>query len=214
MPRHGLTRTEGLGLAVTLFVLAGLLAVWAIAAARREARRIRCVNHLNGLAKAMATYIAEHGDDRWYACPLGRGTRPDDYNGAEWLASLYWVEIAVWPPMFLCPSTEDSNDEGRDLGRGRAAPTFGPQTVSYAAIHYRSLTDTDGSPKAGAIPAADGFSPNEPMASDDTQGTPHHSRRGANVLFFDTHVEWTGADRVDPARSVGTPGGLLWRLRN
>jgi prepilin-type processing-associated H-X9-DG protein len=116
--------------------------------------------------------------------------------------------------MFLCPNTEDTNHEGRDLGRGRAAATFGPQTVSYAAIHYWSLTDTEGNPKAGAIPDADGFAGNEPMASDDTQGTPHHGRRGANVLLFDTHVEWVGADRLDPARGVGAKGGLLWRLRN
>ncbi|MFC1806355.1 hypothetical protein ACFL09_05175, partial [Planctomycetota bacterium] len=172
---------------VLVVVVGGLVPV-SCARARVEARRIRCRNNLNSLAKCMATYVHEHGGGRWYPFPLGRGTRPDDFNGAEWLASVYWCGVLIEPRVFLCPSTRDTHQGGRDVGTRRAIPgRFGSQTVSYAGMHYRSLTAADGRPTPGAIP--DELPPNMPMASDDTQGSINHGRAGNSgmaVLFFDS----------------------------
>ncbi|MFP4056451.1 MAG: type II secretion system protein [Candidatus Brocadiia bacterium] len=192
-----------------------------VAAAREEARRIRCRNNLNQLAKGMYTYLMEFGDNRFYPCPLGRGAEPNDYNGAEWLASLYWTGLVPDPGVFLCPGTRDSNAQGRHLGRRRASAAFGPRTVSYAGMHYYSMTERDGTRVARAI--RDDFPPNMPMGSDDTQATVNHGEAnngGMSVLFFDSHVEFKTNKMVDLERGVGYdegPGGpkhLLWQLRN
>ena len=212
---RGLTLLEVV-LALLVASAAVVLLAFAMGRRREEARVIRCRNHLNCLAKAMATYLNEHGGNRWYPCPLGLGAKANTYNGAEWLASLYWARIHPSPYCFICPSSGDTNHDGRDLGAHRAAPTFGSQTVSYAAMHYRSLTDDAGNPKAGAL--RDDFPPNEVMACDDTEGSVNHAGpyAGMAVLFFDSHVEfWAKKNRpIDIERGVGTKGGPLWRLRN
>ena len=163
----------------------------------------------------MATYLTEFGDNRAYLCPLGLGRNPGTYNGAEWLASLYWAGTVPDPWVFLCPSSGDDKHEGRDIGTSRASPAFGSQTVSYAAMHYRSMTDNVGSQVAGAI--FDDFAPSLPMASDDTQGTINHGAAdtgGMCILFFDSHVDRRSSAEIDIEHAVGQKGGLLWQLRN
>ncbi len=98
---------------------------------------------------------------------------------------------------------------------------FGSQTVSYAAfgdtsvgVYLASRQGKGASYATSKLPIRDDFPPNEVMASDDTEGTPNHGGEGMNVLFFDSHVEYWGRDRIDPARSVGFPGTELVHLRN
>ena len=203
-------------LVLLIVISLGIALYFALERGREETRRISCRNNLNCLAKGMATYLNEYGDNRWYPFPLGQGLEPDDFDGAEWLASLYWTRTIPDPSCFICPSTTDTNHNGEDLGSTHAVRgRFGSQTVSYAAMHYRSLTDKAGYPKPGAI--RDDFPPNEPMACDDTEGTINHgtpTNGGMAVVFFDSHVEfWTNA-RIDLERGVGMTGGPLWRLRN
>jgi hypothetical protein len=183
--------------------------------AREEARRIRCRGNQNQLAKAIATYLNELGGNTYYPYPLGRGRVAGDYNGAEWLASLYWTGVMPDPGIFICPSSPDTNRDGLDLGSARAAATFGSQTVSYAGMHYYSLTDASGQHVGSAI--RDDFPPNRPMASDDTQGTVNHNtwdKRGMSVLFFDSHCEYKTDRDLDLEHAVGQKGGLLRQLRN
>jgi prepilin-type processing-associated H-X9-DG protein len=202
---------------VVAFVFAAIACLVYVSLPRpmQESRRIRCRNNLHQLAKGMATYLNEFGDNRWYPCPLGRGLRANSYSGAEWLATLHWVRTLPDPDVFICPSTEDTNHRGEDLGADRAIEgKFGSQTVSYAAMHYYSLTDDAGNPKPGAI--EDNLPAHEPMASDDTEGSINHGERsgGMTVLFFDSHVEFWPRERIDLERGVGMKGGPLWRLRN
>jgi len=208
----------GVFVAAAVFLLLvglGLLYLFAERRAREEARRIMCRGNLNQLAKGMATYLWEEGDHRWYPFPLGQGLEPDDFGGAEWLATLYWTRTIPDPGCFICPSSHDTNRNGDDLGSSHAVRgRFGSQTISYAGMHYRSLADEAGNPKPGAIP--DDFPPNEAMASDDTQGTVNHrgTYAGMVVLFFDSHVEYWTRTKIDPERAVGMKGTELWRLRN
>jgi len=218
---YGFTRRDLIAVVVgvaVLVLLAGML-LPALSRAREDSTRMRCRRTLHQLAAGMATYLSVFGDGAWYACPLRRGIRPDDYNGAEWLTSLYWTGIVADPEVFICGSSPDSNDQGRDLGTHHAVPgRFGSQTVSYAALHHRSLTGADASPKPGALPVNFAANPAAtPMASDDTQGSINHGTRDngyMSVLFFDHHVEGKASVELDVERAVGQTGGLLWRLRN
>jgi len=230
--RRGLTLAE---VVVTLVVVAvaALLVAWLmlrIQKAREEARRMRCRGNLNQLAKGFATYLNEHGDNRFYPYPMGRGTRPDTFNGAEWLAALYWSGVIPDPGVFWCPSTWDTNVNGADIGTFGAAPTFSRGTISYAAMHYRCgeersapagsghrdwsfdppwggpsgyrvATDQSGRPTPGAI--RDDYPPNLPTRP-----------RGMCILFFDSHVEFWEEPQIDAATAVGRKAGPLWLLGN
>jgi len=224
--RHGFTLIELLVVIAIIAILAGML-LPALARAREEARRIRCRNNLNQLAKGFATYLNEYGDNRFYPCPLGRTTTDGEYNGAEWLSSLYWTGVVPDPGVFICPSSPDTNKNGEDMGTFDVASTFGSQTISYAGMHYESLTksDTQASYKSAI---RDDFPPNMPMGSDDTQGSINHGEAtngGMAVLFFDSHVEFkTNSDAgIDLEEGLGDPGAadrgadkghMLWQLRN
>jgi len=199
---------------IVVFVLAVLAAMVlpALKAKRSAANGRHCRNNLNQLAKGLATYLNEHGDARFFMCPLGRGVSPDTYNGAEWLASLYWTGVIPDPGVFLCPVTSDTNHDGVDIGLYRAAATFGSQTVSYAGMHYNSDSN-----EPGAI--RDDYPPNKPMASDDTEGDINHgtaSNGGMAILFFDSHVEFRTNTELDLEHAVGdrSPDSLLGELSN
>jgi len=214
--RGRVTVTELVIVVIVLALLTGmLLPEWA---RWREEHRPRCPNNLSALGKGIAMYLSEYGDNRWFPCPLGRGQTANDYNGAEWLASLYWTGIVTDPDVFVCPTSKDSNDDGRQLGRDRAIPgLFGSQTVSYAGLHYKSLLDEQGG-FAPAIEPTD-YPPNKIMASDDTQGDINHgsvANGGMAILFFDSHVEFRTSFEMDIAISVGSTAGdgLLRDLRN
>ena len=206
--QRGLTLLEAMlgAIAVGVALVFAVVAVMrGIEKQREESRLIRCRRNLHQLAKGMATYLNEHGDGRFYPCPLGLGRNPNDYNGAEWLAALYWTEVIPDAGDFLCPSADDDHEKFE-----RAERQLAVEAVSYAGMHWRSLT-------ASGSAIRDDFPPNEVMASDDTQGTINHSAgryRGMCVLFFDSHVEFKTAEELDPDTAVGQKGGLLERLRN
>ncbi len=216
VPEAASTLAEVVFVVLVLAVVAALVLPH-FARMREEPARIRCANNLHQLAKGMATYLEEHGDNRWYPCPLDRTIARGDDNGAEWLASLYWTGVVPDPGVFVCPSSPDTNEDGADIGSFMAAATFGSQTVSYAGMHYRSSRDALDRTTAEALPSD--YPSNKPMASDDTQGDVNHgtlANGGMRVLFFDFHVEFMTGEDIDLRYAVGdtSPGALLRELRN
>jgi len=236
--RLGLTLVEllvatvllGVAIAILVFAMQGTKRV------REQSLRIRCRANLCQVAKGMATYLNEYGDNVYYPWPAGMpgcgGDGPNaDFGGAEWLAALYWTKIIPDPGCFLCPSSPDDYMNGRDLGAfGCAGPGFQPGpdgklkpgAVSFAALGATSNAAYQrirlGKSPTSNSPIRDDFPPNEPMACDDTEGIinhgPHYRDPGMNVLFFDSHVEFWPRSKVDFERGVGMAGTDLFYLRN
>jgi len=238
-PPYGPQPPQGGGMpawAIVLIVLGSVLVAIpllgcmlpALARSREEARRIHCRGNLNCLAKGLATYLNECGDNRFYPWPAGRpgcGTAADpDFGGAEWLASLYWTRIIPDPGCYNCPSSSDSNGQGTAIG-DYGAPGGRPlakKTISYAGmgdksvgIYLYSKQNKGGAYNTSELAIRDDFPPNEPMGSDDTDEPINHGEKdngGMAVLFFDSHVEYWRHTRVDLERGVGA--GDLCALRN
>jgi len=215
----GLARRDLVTAAIVCMCLAmGLtgLTTFTCARDRESARRILCGNNLRRLASGMFRYsdVLEAGN--YLSFPLGRGIAHDDFTGAEWLASLYWTDFVEEPSAFLCPASTDDNQGGTDLGRERApVGRFGPGTVSYAGMHYGTLTCQD-VPSRKILPRHT-FTGQAPMACDDTEDPINHgtcSNGGMNIIFFDGHVEFQSSAQLDLQRAVGLNGGLLQDLRN
>ncbi|HUT36507.1 MAG TPA: hypothetical protein VNE39_23670 [Planctomycetota bacterium] len=221
------------GILLVIVLVAGMF-MPALNVCREDSRRIRCRNNLNQLAKGMATYLNECGENDCYPWPAGRpgcGTVANpDFGGAEWLASLYWTRIIPDPGVYNCPSSPDSNEQGKMLGsvgcpsgkRLDLQAVSNLQAVSYAAFGNRSvgiyMVSKQGKAPGYAkssLAVREDFPANEPMACDDTDEPINHGERdngGMAVLFFDSHVEYWTHTRVDLETGVGQ--GDLCALRN
>jgi len=121
----------------------------------------------------MIQYIDQFGKGRYYSWP---GPQKATFNGAQWIASMYWVSLLNEPDLYICPSSRDDNENGGRLGR--RFTSLRPIDVSYAGRNGM----------LGAI--EDKMPSNTMMMSDDTDGDPSH-RDGVNLLYFDAHVEWS-----------------------
>ncbi len=232
MGKRGTVTLAELLAVVALLLVGGVVLVLTLdsrqRAAHEEARRIRCRGNLNQLAKGMATYLNECGDNRFYPWPAGRpgcgSMAKPSFGGAEWLATLYWTMIIPDPGVFYCPSTDDGGDPRLLLGSigCPGGKRLDPHAVSYAALGHDSVgaylawKQGKGAAYATSILAIrDDFPPNEAMASGDTQEPINHGEGdapGMCVLFFDSHVEYWTNGKADLERGVGS--GELVHLRN
>jgi len=224
-------RDEGLSLAQLLVAVAALaitmaLIAFAVTRGRDEARRRRCQNNLWHLAKGVCTYAEGCHYYPWPAGYAGCGTeRSPSFGGAEWLAMVYWARVMPDPYVFVCPSSEDGNDDGRKLGI-RGTPDGRPMprdAVSYAGLGdvsfgvYEAARGSKGASYANSKVAIyiAAWDPSGPMICDDTEGAINHCRRGnagMNVFFWDIHTEFWSPKRVDLEHGVGK--GELLILRN
>ena len=174
-------------LAILLALIAILVGVLLPALARRREQSLngRCRNNLRQLGTGMIQYIDQFGKGRYYTWP---GPRKASFNGAQWIASMYWVSLLNEPDLYLCRATADGNDSGGNLGR--RFTSLGPADVSFAG--------RDG--MMGVI--MDKMRSNTMMMTDDTEGRRNHSD-GVTLLYFDAHVEW--GEAVSPL-AEGEPG--------
>jgi prepilin-type processing-associated H-X9-DG protein len=159
---------------VVAVVLAFILLTIMLSHARKERdfnRRTHCVSNLRFLGTAMIQYIDQYGKGRYYTWP---GPQEPSFNGAQWIASMYWVSLLNEPDIYICRRLQDNNDNGGRLGRRLTA--LRPIDVSYAGRNGMMGAMTEKMPS------------NTVMMSDDTEGEANHDD-GVNLLYFDAHVE-------------------------
>ena len=175
-------------LMVLVFVVALLVGMLLPALSRpRESgpHHPKCKNRLRSLGTAMIQYIDQYGKGRYYSWP---GPQEARFNGAQWIASMYWTGILTDPDIFNCPSSVDDNDCGGRLGH--RFTTLHPSDISYAGRNGMLGAIVDKMPSSTI------------MMCDDTEGPANHDD-GVNLLYFDAHVEW--APNVSPL-AAGEPG--------
>ena len=174
LSRQAFTLVDLAILIVLIVILVGVL-LPALSSHRNDGcgRKMRCKNNLRQLGTGMIQYIDQFGKGRYYTWP---GPQKASFNGAQWIASMYWVSLLNEPDLYICPSSVDENDSGGNLGR--SFTSLGPADVSYAGRNGMM----------GAI--LDKMASNTLMISDDTDGPANHEE-GVNLLYFDAHVEWS-----------------------
>jgi len=183
MKKKGFTLIELLVVIAIIGILMSILLPM-VSQGRSKAKLLKCKANLRSIGTALQSYISTHGNERFFPYPTGASIGAGgegDYNltGAQFLAALYWSGTMANPSIFICPASQDSNDEGEKLGDE-------PQEIEPGAISYASRGTTK--TPSEEWPLVDDFARNTAMACDDSEGKRNH--KGIAVLFIDGHVEY------------------------
>ena len=187
--RRAITLIEILIIIFVAVIIAGMILPMLARPCGEDTRKMRCRTHLKQIHMAMTQYVDTWGEHKWYPFPVQ--ANHGDYNGAHFLAALYWSGVMTEPALFLCQESKDTNHDGQDLGTHAPSPKFSGQTVSYAS---------KGRSNCFGKAMTDSYPPETAMACDDTEGSRNH-KDGMNILFFDSRAEWNG--NLDPRNAVG-----------
>jgi prepilin-type N-terminal cleavage/methylation domain-containing protein/prepilin-type processing-associated H-X9-DG protein len=181
LKRAGFTLVELLVVMAIIATLAALV-VPMIFSAQETAKRAECGNNLKSMGQAMILYKKQKGKGRYYP----------RYDGKKFVVALYRSGILSEPKVFMCPSTGDDNDDGKEYGTDRKADVPAG-TCSYAGRMNRKgspfmiitqLNQMRVPPSRLAI-ISDGL---VPVGGEGVKKFNHGD--GANVLFADWHVSF------------------------
>ena len=112
-----------------------------------------------------------------YADMRGRGTRCPPFNGSEMWAHLYRTEVLVDGDVYLCPSTDDFNQNGKLLLGAYGSGNPPPKACSYGGRLNKDIKTR--------IFLNRGISANDtPIGCDDDEGGENHAS-DINVVFLD-----------------------------
>ena len=176
-------------LMVTFFLLLFTCAIIITAYNPHErASVVKCKSNLRQLATALELYV----DMR------GRGSRYPPFNGSEMWAALYRTEVMIDSFIYLCPSTDDFNQDGKLL-----LGTYGSGNPPPTACSYGGRLNKN--PKT-QIKIFKGSSIDTPIGCDDDEAEVNHYNY-VNVVFLDTSVRSYSFSSSNPSSSAPELGG-------
>lgn len=169
----GFTLIELLIVIVIIALLAALL-LPALTKVLEKAKQRQCQSNLKQMGISLKLYWESQGNRQFYP----------DTNGAGFLTRLYQTDVLTEWQIYICPSTQDVNNDGRDL-----TTVLGEETTnnfcSYAGRRNREATNYPG------IFTQDRETSSTPVASDDFDqptGTWNHPDT-TMFLYLDGHSD-------------------------
>jgi prepilin-type N-terminal cleavage/methylation domain-containing protein len=160
MRKRGFTLIELLIVIAIIAILAALL-LPALGRVLEKAKQRNCQSNLKQMGIGLSLYWQGPGEKQWYP----------DTNGAGFLARLYQTNIIGEGKVFICPSTQDTNHEGKDLDT-ILAEEVNTNACSYAGRKNKTLsiypaifTDADSSSTPVGADDIDQPTSNTPLGS-------------------------------------------------
>ena len=178
-----------LALVLALYFLLAFACAFYLAAnnPHERANISKCKSNLRQLATALELYV----DMR------ARGSRYPPFNGSEFWAALYRTEVLIDANIYLCPSTDDFNDEGKLLLGTYDSGNPPPTACSYGGrLNKNKKTKIFTGRNASK----------QPIGCDDNEDTDNH-RKVVNIVFLDTSARSYTFNTSSPNSSDSELGG-------
>ena len=221
--KRAFSRLEILVLIIILVVAIGFLLPMVRHTHPTGHRKPMCKSNLRQLGIALTMYVDMHGGGKYYpyptqdgnyAEPKGADLEPGEgFSGASFLAALYWSGVLTEPGVLICPTSDDDNHDGADLGTNPTAddgtniPGWNKQFEQPDGTHVSYASKAQWTVPGGEPLTVDDVKPEDILASDDTDAEPNHDD-GFCVLYADGHVDWL------PTKNVyGGENGMVGRVK-
>ncbi len=162
-------------LAIVFIVIAVALIVPAFhSKAHKRSSHSKCKSNLKQLGIAMQLYVDSRGFKK--VDGVGKFSYPP-FSGAEFWTHMYRTEVMIDFEVYLCPNTDDDNNDGKALARfGSPAPSacsYGGR-INFRGHPARIFTGRNAS--------------DTPIGCDDDEGEFNHLEV-VNVVFLDNSAK-------------------------
>jgi prepilin-type N-terminal cleavage/methylation domain-containing protein/prepilin-type processing-associated H-X9-DG protein len=196
LSQAGFTLVELLVVMAIIATLAALV-VPMVFSAQETASRTECANNLKAIGEAFISYKVQKGKRRFYP----------RYNGKKFVVALYRSGILRDAKVFICPSTDDDNNDGQDYG---GVNSDCRADVEVGTCSYAGRQNKKGSPygilkwaNQKRVPGSKIAVVCDGLVQVGEEWKFNHGD-GTNVLFLDGHIDFLDLEsQLDGVEAIG-----------